>query len=113
MFKREAKEDLQIQTLISAPTRIQGDVLFSGGLQLEGKVSGSVKATPDAPSRLVASATALIEGSVEAQVVGQIAHAVVRAGAECESHSRSRRRMLSRFDSTRASCSRRSAFSSR
>jgi cytoskeletal protein CcmA (bactofilin family) len=69
MFKREAKEDLSIETLISAPTRIQGDVLFSGGLHLEGKVSGSVKATPDAPSRLVASATALIEGSVEAQIV--------------------------------------------
>lgn len=69
MFKREAKEDLAIETLISASTRIQGDVLFSGGLHLDGKVSGSVKATSDAPSRLVASASALIEGSVEAQVV--------------------------------------------
>ncbi|HXC58718.1 MAG TPA: polymer-forming cytoskeletal protein [Steroidobacteraceae bacterium] len=69
MFKREAKEDLPIETLISASTRIQGDVSFSGGLHLEGKVSGSVRATPDAPSRLVASATALIEGSVEAQIV--------------------------------------------
>jgi len=69
MFKREARQDLTIHTLISAPTRIQGDVVFSGGLQLEGQVSGSVKATSDAPSRLVASASALIEGCVEAQVV--------------------------------------------
>ena len=69
MFKREAKEDQTIETLISARTRIQGDVLFGGGLHLEGSVSGSVKAAPEAPSRLVASASAVIEGSVEAQVV--------------------------------------------
>ena len=69
MFKREAREDLPIETLVSARTRIQGDVLFSGGLHLEGTVSGSVKAVPETPSRLVASASALIEGSVEAQVV--------------------------------------------
>jgi cytoskeletal protein CcmA (bactofilin family) len=69
MFKRDVKEDLPIETLVSARTRIQGDVVFSGGLHLEGAVSGSVKAAPEAPSRLVASATALIEGSVEAQVV--------------------------------------------
>jgi cytoskeletal protein CcmA (bactofilin family) len=69
MFKREPKEGLPIETLISASTRIQGDVMFSGGLHLDGKVSGSVKAAPDTPSRLVASSTALIEGSVEAQVV--------------------------------------------
>ena len=34
MFKREPREDLTIETLISARTRIQGDVLFGGGLHL-------------------------------------------------------------------------------
>jgi cytoskeletal protein CcmA (bactofilin family) len=69
LFKREVKEDLPIETLISASTRVQGDVQFSGGLHLDGSVSGSVKALAGAPSRLVASASAVIEGSVEAQVV--------------------------------------------
>lgn len=76
MFKREAREDVEIETLISARTRIQGDVQFGGGLHLEGCVSGSVKASADTPSRLVASANAVIEGSVEAQVVEL--HGIVR-----------------------------------
>lgn len=69
LFKKEPKEDLPIDTLISAPTRIQGDVLFSGGLQLEGTVTGSVKAVDGAPSRLVTGKAAVIEGSVAAQIV--------------------------------------------
>jgi cytoskeletal protein CcmA (bactofilin family) len=69
MFKRESKPDASIDSLISAPTRIQGDVQFSGGLHLEGSVTGSVKANAGANSRLVIGEAAVIEGSVEAQVV--------------------------------------------
>ena len=69
LFKKETAEDLPIETLISAPTRIQGDVLFSGGLQLEGTVAGSVRAAQDRPSRLVTGSAAVIEGSVVAQIV--------------------------------------------
>lgn len=69
IFKREPREDLPVETLISARTRIQGDVQFSGGLHLDGTVTGSVRAVPGTPSRLVQSQGAVVEGSVEAQVV--------------------------------------------
>jgi cytoskeletal protein CcmA (bactofilin family) len=69
MFKRDNKLDAAIDTLISVHTRIQGDVQFSGGLHLEGVVAGSVKAAAGGPSRLVVSESAVIDGSVEVQVV--------------------------------------------
>jgi cytoskeletal protein CcmA (bactofilin family) len=69
MFKREDKSETQIDTLISEKTRIQGDVVFSGGLHLDGCVAGSVKAEGDAPSRLVISESSVVDGSVAAQSV--------------------------------------------
>ena len=69
IFKREPREDLQIDTLISARTRIQGDVQFTGGLHVDGTVTGSVRAEAGTPSRLVQSQGSVVEGSVEAQVV--------------------------------------------
>ena len=69
IFKREPREDLQIDTLISARTRIQGDVQFAGGLHVDGTVTGSVRAEAGTPSRLVQSQGSVVEGSVEAQVV--------------------------------------------
>jgi cytoskeletal protein CcmA (bactofilin family) len=68
MFRRDQKSDAGIDSLISASTRIQGDVVFSGGLHLDGAVAGSVKAG-SAASRLVISESGVVEGSVEAQVV--------------------------------------------
>jgi cytoskeletal protein CcmA (bactofilin family) len=69
MFRRDQKTDPLIDSLVSASTRIQGDVQFSGGLHLDGAVTGSVRAAAGAPSRLVVSESAVIEGSVEAEVV--------------------------------------------
>jgi cytoskeletal protein CcmA (bactofilin family) len=69
MFKRDEKTGGRIDSLLSASTRIQGDVQFSGGLHLDGTVAGSVRAADQAPSRLVISDSAVVEGSVEAQTV--------------------------------------------
>jgi cytoskeletal protein CcmA (bactofilin family) len=69
MFRRDQKTDPLIDSLVSASTRIQGDVQFSGGLHLDGAVTGSVRAVAGGPSRLVVSESAVIEGSVEAEVV--------------------------------------------
>jgi cytoskeletal protein CcmA (bactofilin family) len=69
MFRRDQQAGPGIDSLVSALTRIQGDLQFGGGLHLEGTVTGSVRARADAPSRLVVSESALIEGSVEAGVV--------------------------------------------
>jgi cytoskeletal protein CcmA (bactofilin family) len=69
MFKRQDSNELPIETLVSARTRIEGDVRFAGGLQLEGQVTGSVRAQEGQPSRLVLGNKALIEGSVAAEIV--------------------------------------------
>lgn len=69
MFRRDQNTDPTIDSLVSASTRIQGDLQFSGGLHLDGAVTGSVKAAGGTPSRLVVSESAVIEGSVEAQVL--------------------------------------------
>jgi cytoskeletal protein CcmA (bactofilin family) len=69
MFRRDQKTDPTIDSLVSASTRIQGDLQFRGGLHLDGAVTGSVKAVAGESSRLVVSESAVIEGSVEAQVV--------------------------------------------
>jgi cytoskeletal protein CcmA (bactofilin family) len=69
MFRRDPNADPLIDSLLGATTRIQGDVQFSGGLHLDGAVTGSVRALAGATSRLVVSESAVIEGSVEAQVV--------------------------------------------
>jgi cytoskeletal protein CcmA (bactofilin family) len=69
MFKRENRSDAPIDNLISAGTRIEGDVQFSGGMHLDGTVSGSVKTREGAANRLVIGTTGLVQGSVEAQIV--------------------------------------------
>jgi len=69
MFRRQDSTELPIDTLISLSTRIEGDMVFSGGLQLEGQVTGSVKAIAGKPSRLVLGGQSRVEGSVSADVV--------------------------------------------
>jgi cytoskeletal protein CcmA (bactofilin family) len=69
MFRREDKTRALIDSLLSASTRIDGDVQFSGGLHLDGSVAGNVHAVGETVSRLVISESAVIEGSVVADVV--------------------------------------------
>jgi cytoskeletal protein CcmA (bactofilin family) len=69
MFKRRNNANPGIDSLFGASTGIQGDVLFSGGLHLDGSVTGSVKATGAGVSRLVVGESGVIEGSVVAPVV--------------------------------------------
>ena len=45
MFKRSDKHaDGQVDTLIGRSASVQGDVEFSGGLHIDGRVTGSVRA---------------------------------------------------------------------
>jgi cytoskeletal protein CcmA (bactofilin family) len=53
-----------IDTLIGVKTEIQGDIHFTGGLRIDGKIRGNVTATGDASSTLVLSEHAEVEGSV-------------------------------------------------
>ncbi len=69
MFGRKQNPNPEIESLLAASTRIQGDVVFAGGLHLDGAVTGSVKAEGAGSSRLVIGESAVIEGSVEAPIV--------------------------------------------
>lgn len=54
----------QIDTLIGRGTRIEGNIVFSGGVRVDGEILGRVTAEPGASSTLVLSEHARIEGEV-------------------------------------------------
>jgi cytoskeletal protein CcmA (bactofilin family) len=68
MFNRE-KNSLRVDTLIGRSARIQGDVEFSGGLHIDGQVTGNVRVLPGGEASVSVSEHGLIEGSVEAPQV--------------------------------------------
>jgi cytoskeletal protein CcmA (bactofilin family) len=76
MFGRFSDPSGRIGTLIGKSSRIQGDVAFAGGLHLDGRVNGNVRAEETKDSMLSVSESGCIEGSIEAAVV--IVHGVVR-----------------------------------
>src|ERR1700733_1923267 len=69
MFKREKVGDGEIETLIGRSVSVQGDIEFSGGLHIDGRVTGSVRATRGVPAALTISEFSVIDGSVEASSV--------------------------------------------
>jgi cytoskeletal protein CcmA (bactofilin family) len=70
MFKRRDKDTLgRIDTLIGRSASVQGDIEFAGGLHIDGRITGSVRATHGSSSSLSVSEHGVIEGSVEAQNV--------------------------------------------
>ena len=56
----------RIDTLISAGTRIGGNIAFSGGLRIDGEVTGDVVARPGSPSVLVIGREGRVRGDVRA-----------------------------------------------
>ena len=66
MFKQSSKPQNRIDSLIGATTRIEGNVVFSGGLRVDGMVRGNVASVAEQPGTLVVSADARIDGEVQA-----------------------------------------------
>lgn len=65
MFKRrENKPSARIDTLIGRSASVMGDVEFAGGLHVDGRITGNVRAQPGAPAALSVSEHGVIEGSV-------------------------------------------------
>ena len=54
-----------IDTLIGLKTEIQGDIAFSGGLRIDGKVRGNITVKGEANSTLVLSEHASVIGNVD------------------------------------------------
>lgn len=53
-----------IDTLIGVTTEMKGDIAFSGGLRIDGKIKGSITARADDNSTLVLSENAVVTGDV-------------------------------------------------
>ena len=62
MFGRNAKSE--IDSLIGISARIEGDLVFTGGLRIDGEVHGNVVAGDGDDSVLIVSEHARIEGEV-------------------------------------------------
>ncbi len=62
MFGRNAKSE--IDSLVGISSRIEGDLMFTGGLRIDGEVHGNVVAGEGADSVLIVSEHARIEGEV-------------------------------------------------
>jgi cytoskeletal protein CcmA (bactofilin family) len=76
---KRSKPQSTIDSLIGTTTVIEGDVIFSGGLRIDGKVRGNVVASGGAAesnSTLVVSEQARVEGEIRA------AHVVVNGAVE-------------------------------
>lgn len=68
MFGRK-KAQATIDSLIAAGTTIDGEVLFTGGLRIDGRVRGSVASEVEGAGMIVVSETATVEGLVRAAQV--------------------------------------------
>src|SRR6202050_5639414 len=70
MFKRRDNETVgRICTRIGRSANVQGDIEFAGGLHIDGRITGSVRATHGSGSSLSVSEHGGIEGSVGASNV--------------------------------------------
>jgi cytoskeletal protein CcmA (bactofilin family) len=79
-----------IDTLIGAKSEIKGDIVFTGGLRIDGKIKGNVTAVGEGNSTLVLSEHAVIQGNVTVPHIisnGQI-KGNVRASERIELQSR-------------------------
>lgn len=70
MFKNKSGAgDAQVDTLIGPQVVIRGDISFSGGLYIDGRIIGKVVAEPGERAVLTLSENGSIEGEVHAPVV--------------------------------------------
>ncbi len=68
---KPSKPQNRIDSLIGTGTIVEGNISFTGGLRVDGKVRGSVLTADDQPSTLVLSEKAQIEGEI------RVSHAVI------------------------------------
>src|SRR5579863_1812677 len=62
--KKGDKPCSTIDTLVSAKTEFKGDIVFLGGLRIDGKVKGNITAKGDNSSTLILSEHAVVTGNI-------------------------------------------------
>ena len=69
--KKPAKPRNQIDSLIGTGTHVHGNIKFTGGIRVDGRVTGNITALGDKPSTLVLSDHGIVEGVI------QVSHVVI------------------------------------
>ena len=69
--KKRTAPQKRIDSLIGAGTVVDGNVVFAGGLRIDGKVHGNVIAAPGEPSTLVIGEQAEVHGEI------RVSHVVI------------------------------------
>ncbi len=69
--KKHAPPQKRIDCLIGAGTVVRGDVIFTGGLRIDGQVQGNVTTHNNEPGTLVVSEQARVDGEIS------VSHVVV------------------------------------
>lgn len=65
-FKKTNKINSRIDTLIGVDSVVNGDMIFSGGLRIDGTVRGNITEQTGSPSTIILSEHGRIEGAVQA-----------------------------------------------
>lgn len=63
-FKKVNKIDSRIDTLVGIDTIITGDIVFSGGLRVDGTIRGNVQEKEGSESTIILSENGRIEGAI-------------------------------------------------
>lgn len=63
--KRKPAPQKRLDSLIGAGTTVRGDIVFEGGLRIDGEVAGNVAAADGKQGTLVVSELARVEGSID------------------------------------------------
>lgn len=62
--KKSSKPQSRIDSLVGAGTRVEGNVIFSGGLRVDGVIQGNVSVEKGQAGTLVISESARVEGEI-------------------------------------------------
>jgi len=68
---KRSRPQNRIDSLIGSDTKIEGNIVFSGGLRVDGSIKGNVSEMDDQPSTLVLSEQARVEGVI------RVSHVVI------------------------------------
>ena len=81
-----------IDTLIGKKTSFKGDIEFSGGLRVDGQISGSITARDDTTSTLVLSESSEVEGNVSVPhvIVNGTVNGNIRSAGRVELQTKAR-----------------------
>ena len=90
--KKEKTLSTKVDTIVGKQTQIEGDIRFSGGLHVDGRIRGNVIAEEETGSVLTISEHGSIEGDVQVPnvILNGSVHGNVRSGERIELAAKAR-----------------------